>query len=97
MTSINGQTLRCPHCQGTEFTRRHAQLNTAFLTFLDLDWLNQSADIFACDQCGRLEWYLNPTVTQEDDKSNPITCVDCKMEIPPGEDTCSKCGWTYKT
>ena len=38
---------------------REAQLNTAGMTFLKLDWLNKTATIFVCEDCGRLEWFLD--------------------------------------
>jgi hypothetical protein len=35
-----------------------AQLNTAGLTFFNLDWANRSAATLTCTSCGRIEWYL---------------------------------------
>jgi hypothetical protein len=37
-----------------------AQLNTAGMTLLNLDWANRSATILACERCGRIEWFLQP-------------------------------------
>jgi predicted nucleic-acid-binding Zn-ribbon protein len=56
---INGKTLTCIHCGGDSFDERQAQLNTAGMTFLKLDWLNKSATVFVCETCGRLEWFLD--------------------------------------
>ncbi len=55
---IAGRQVTCSHCGGTEFDRSEAQLNTAGLTFLDLDWANRSAAIFICKRCGHIEWFL---------------------------------------
>ena len=54
-----GKQVVCPHCGGCEFEKSSAQLNTAGLTFLDLDWANRSADILICRSCGHIEWFLN--------------------------------------
>ncbi len=57
MPEINGKTLVCPHCNGETFHRGEAQLNTAGMTFLKLEWLNKTADLYICTQCGRIEWF----------------------------------------
>ena len=49
----------CPHCGGCEFEKSSVQLNTAGLTFFDLDWANRSADILICRSCDHIEWFLN--------------------------------------
>ena len=53
---LAGRVLRCRHCQGDRFRRGTAQLNTAGLTFLGLDWANRTATIYACETCGLIEW-----------------------------------------
>lgn len=50
--------VTCSHCGGTRFEQGSAQLNTAGLSFLDLDWLNKSATIFKCADCGHIEWFV---------------------------------------
>ena len=50
--------IECPHCGGTAFQKREAQLNTSILTAMDLDFLNHSATVLACDTCGHIEWFL---------------------------------------
>jgi hypothetical protein len=37
---------------------RTAQLNTAGLSFFNLDWANRSAATLTCAMCGRIEWFL---------------------------------------
>ncbi len=52
-----GRKIRCPHCGGTYFIEGSAQLNTAGMTFLGLDWANRSATTLMCDHCGYIQWY----------------------------------------
>lgn len=56
---VGGIQVRCSHCGGVNFERSEAQLNTAGLTFLDLDWANRSADVLICKTCGHIEWFLD--------------------------------------
>ena len=67
--SINGKALKCSHCNGQLFTNRKAQLNTAGMAFFDLDWLNKSAEVFVCEECGKLEWFLDPSISIQNDES----------------------------
>ncbi|MBQ3302374.1 MAG: DNA-binding protein [Eggerthellaceae bacterium] len=55
---IAGKSLVCPHCEGNRFYVGEAQLNTAGLTFLGLDWANHSAKVYECCACGHLEWFF---------------------------------------
>jgi hypothetical protein len=55
---VAGKPVRCSHCGGERFLKGRAQLNSAGLTFLNLDWANRSAATLACVECGRLEWFL---------------------------------------
>jgi predicted RNA-binding Zn-ribbon protein involved in translation (DUF1610 family) len=93
-TGTGGKDLRCHNCGGVEFMHRTAQLNTPFLTFLSLDWLNASADVFVCDQCGYLHWFLSPGAVMG---GGGFDCLSCGAEVPAGKDTCPVCGWTYRT
>lgn len=42
--------LICPICSHDRFWSRRTQMNTAFATFFDLDWLNRSARNYVCDR-----------------------------------------------
>lgn len=55
---VAGHPLVCSHCGGERFFRSEAQLNTAGMTFLNLDWANRTATIFECTACGRVEWFV---------------------------------------
>jgi hypothetical protein len=57
--SVAGQPVTCAHCHGDLFIEGRAQLNTAGMTFLNLDWANRSAATLACTECGRIEWFLS--------------------------------------
>lgn len=56
----SGLEVICPHCTHKEFEEGSAQLNTAGLTFLGLDWLNKSAKILVCTNCGYILWFGKP-------------------------------------
>lgn len=51
-----GIQLSCTHCKHAEFERREAQLNTAGMSFLDLDWMNRSGTALVCTNCGLAHW-----------------------------------------
>ena len=53
-----GKEIVCPHCGGAEFAEGSAQLNTRWMTFLDLDWADKSATTLACVNCGGVLWFL---------------------------------------
>jgi uncharacterized protein len=100
-TEIQGKPVVCAHCGGERFTQRKVKLNTALLTFFNLNWLNASADVFVCEVCGHLEWFLDPSTTSEEDAatdnaSESAECISCGEVIPAGEEKCPKCGWTYR-
>lgn len=55
--SAGGITVSCAHCKQNEFEKREAQLNTAGMTFLDLDWMNRSGTALVCTNCGLIQWF----------------------------------------
>ena len=55
--SVAGRPVRCPHCGESRFAPGHALLNTRGRTAFNLDWLDPSAWILVCAECGRIEWY----------------------------------------
>lgn len=95
--SVAGKILTCPHCGGQDFMESQALVNTTAMTFFKLDWLDKSASVFICQDCGRMEWFLNPGPVQEgEDLSQATTCLACQAKIPAGQNRCPKCGWSYK-
>ncbi|MDP2981833.1 MAG: hypothetical protein Q8O92_00700 [Candidatus Latescibacter sp.] len=85
---VKDKKLVCSHCGGDSFAERHAKLNTTLMTLFDMDWLNKTADVFVCANCGHLEWFLNPEVASDDDSTE---CVSCGAKIPKGHERCSRC------
>lgn len=55
--SINGRTITCTQCSGTEFHTQRVLLNTRGMTLLKLDWLNQTATAVTCDRCGLVQLF----------------------------------------
>jgi predicted nucleic-acid-binding Zn-ribbon protein len=55
---VLGKVLKCQVCGHDEFSKREAQLNTAGMSFVNLDWANASAVCFVCEQCGYIHWFL---------------------------------------
>lgn len=56
--AVAGKYVTCGHCQHDRFVEGRAQLNTAGLSFFNLDWANRSAATLTCTRCGRIEWFL---------------------------------------
>ncbi|WP_221798910.1 hypothetical protein [Paenibacillus typhae] len=54
---VNGLRVICVHCRHDRFDHGFAQLNTALLSFLNLDFANRSANILTCDRCGYVHWF----------------------------------------
>ena len=56
--SVAGKSVTCAHCGRDLFIEGRALLNTAGMSFMNLDWANRSAATLACTNCGRIEWFL---------------------------------------
>jgi uncharacterized protein len=56
--TAGGKAVICPQCDGDTFAEGSAQLNTAGMTFINLDWANKSAVTLACTECGRILWFM---------------------------------------
>ena len=56
--AAQGKNISCSHCGNGEFVEGAAQLNTAGMSFLNLDWANRSATTLACTGCGMVHWFL---------------------------------------
>jgi hypothetical protein len=57
--SVAGRPVRCPHCGESKFSPGSALLNTRVRTAFKLDWIDPSAAILICAECGRIEWYAS--------------------------------------
>lgn len=56
--TVAGKAVACAHCGHDHFVEGRALLNTAGMTFMNLDWANRSAATLTCTNCGRIEWFL---------------------------------------
>lgn len=54
---VNGIDVICVHCRYDKFEHGYAQLNTALLSFMNLDFANRSANILTCHRCGYIHWF----------------------------------------
>lgn len=59
MAEVKGHRLVCPVCKGVNFVERTTMLNSRGMTFLGLDWLNQSALNYICETCGYIFWFID--------------------------------------
>ena len=55
--AVQGHPIVCTQCGGKQFTSRRILLNTRGLTFLNLDWLNESATALICDRCSFIQLF----------------------------------------
>jgi predicted nucleic-acid-binding Zn-ribbon protein len=56
--SMVGKNILCPHCGSETFEQKTAMLNTAWMTFFNLDWANKQAIILTCSKCTYVQWFL---------------------------------------
>ena len=54
---VNGVKVTCIHCGHNRFEFGDAQLNTAGMTFLNLDWANSTASLLSCKKCSFIMWF----------------------------------------
>lgn len=54
---IQGVKAKCIHCGHSHFELGNAQLRTAGMIFLNLDWANDSASLLFCKNCSFIMWF----------------------------------------
>ena len=54
---VQGHAIVCTQCGGKQFTSRRILLNTRGLTFMNLDWLNESATALICERCSCIQLF----------------------------------------
>lgn len=64
--------LVCPICGGKKFFKRSTLMNTAGMTFLDLDWVNPEATNFICEDCTYIFWFMEDPETKKTE-DRPLT------------------------
>lgn len=77
--------LRCQVCGEDEFVERNAQLNTAGMTMMNLDFLNESATCFVCLQCGYVHWFATKGAKIQPVRDGGTSKKDDRW-VPPGLD-----------
>ncbi|MDX2437565.1 MAG: hypothetical protein QNL88_11010 [Acidobacteriota bacterium] len=55
---VAGAEVTCLQCQNNLFHEGKAQLNTAAMSLMNLDWVNKSATTLVCSRCSFISWYL---------------------------------------
>jgi uncharacterized protein len=58
MFGMQGKTIKCSQCTNDQFVLGSALLNTAGMTFFNLDWANRQATILTCSSCTHIMWFL---------------------------------------
>ncbi|KAB8139802.1 hypothetical protein F8S13_26585 [Chloroflexia bacterium SDU3-3] len=86
---IAHRLLICSHCSGNTFIKylsRDAVRSGWFATY-DL--------IYACANCGRLEWFQRSAEEKEEifDQAAPTFCPACGAGLSAGPRACGHCGW----
>ncbi len=56
---VKGKKLNCNVCNHDMFVYRESQLNTRLASFFDLDFANKKAHCYVCDNCTKIQWFLN--------------------------------------
>jgi hypothetical protein len=54
-----GRSLACSACGGQTFARGTAQLQSAGMSFIGLEWTQKEATTLACATCSRVEFFLD--------------------------------------
>lgn len=54
---MQGRVVFCGHCDGITFTARKLLMNTRGMTYMGLDWLNETSVALVCDHCTHIEWF----------------------------------------
>jgi hypothetical protein len=84
--SIKNRSLQCKHCGHGQFVHRNAKLNTGLMEFLDVGWMNRSADVYVCAGCGFLHWFLEPQVEEAAPVlQNRSLAEEAQSPVPPEE------------
>ncbi len=55
---VKGKKLKCNVCDNDKFFYRESQLNTAIASFFDLDFANKKAHCYVCENCTKIQWFL---------------------------------------
>lgn len=56
--NVKGIDLKCPVCSNDKFRTKQVLLNTAAMSFFNLDWANRNANCFICSECTHIMWFF---------------------------------------
>lgn len=56
-SEAQGYKLVCPVCRHDLVRTRRSLLNTAAMTFFNLDWANRESNTFIRERCGHILWF----------------------------------------
>lgn len=68
---VKGAPLVCRLCGHDEFDQRPMLINTMGMTFINLDWLNDSACALVCRECHHIELFTQAPPFREDPAAEP--------------------------
>ena len=95
---VAGRALRCGHCDRTVFIAARGRPAEALCGLLGVaaETVGDSADVFTCVHCGRVEIFLSirSDVRSAAQQFPAIECRRCNMIVHSDEACCSHCGWT---
>lgn len=94
---IQGIPLTCKHCGKDEFTRHSSKIDgwVDLLSGLVSVENDRRVNVFACNACGSLQWFLPLGPGQE--LSEDVACLECGTMIPCEDPACPSCGWSWST
>ena len=55
---VGERQATCQFCGDQKFWIKKGQLNTAVMSFFDVEWLDPQATCLICDSCGYVHWFL---------------------------------------
>ena len=56
--AVGDTRVTCRFCGNDSFQMSRVQLNTAGMTFRDIDFSDKRAWVLLCPECGSLQWFL---------------------------------------
>ena len=83
-----GVALTCKHCGHGEFLVHDVKLKSAWMQFIEDDWLSEFAEVNICAACGYVHWFTPfPTVEMQ----HRVPCPQCSQLILNTRSYCPYC------
>ncbi|MCP4198537.1 MAG: hypothetical protein GY762_15430 [Proteobacteria bacterium] len=83
-----GESLVCKHCGNREFLVHDVKLKSAWMQFIQDDWLSEFAEVNICARCGYAHWFTT-VPTKEMQHREP--CPQCGQLILNTRSFCPHC------